>query len=316
MLLTYSSTGKIQGKLHNFYNDAFDTLYERHDALKLLNREYESELGKEELKKVFSAISVVAWRDDDLTFTKKDLKERIDKFVKKRTRLSFSTDGLINDLSNNLCLLPRDSQSNLYTYLHKSFQEYFAAKYIIEHNESKKRESLLELALDRSGKDGVFLLAYGIDRNIVESEALEPKLKEFIQTARKTSESVMGLIYKGCRIAVKPKTKLLKLTFQFPTSIGLLFRMLPTMTANKSYAKFNFPDLRVYKKTVKELGLIDDLPKYYRCDELFDENQEVYKRLNILTIEDHILEQIKGMVGTKTKRPSSVQDPIDPYRDL
>lgn len=128
MLLTFSNHATLPRNLNDFYDQAFTTLFNGHDATKdYFVRDIRSGLSCEEFKKVFANICIRSYFAEDFEFTEADLRQYIQKAKEKVDVQSFSVDDFKEDLTSSVCMLVKDGLN--YRFIHRSFQEYFAAWY-------------------------------------------------------------------------------------------------------------------------------------------------------------------------------------------
>lgn len=128
MLLTFSNHASIPENLNEFYEEAFSTLFNMHDATKdCYLRDIRSGLGCEEFKKVFAYICFKSYFSQQFEFTEHQLKERIQESKEKFSSYKFTVEDFEEDLTLSVCMLVRDGLE--YQFSHRSFQEYFAAWY-------------------------------------------------------------------------------------------------------------------------------------------------------------------------------------------
>ena len=128
MLLTYRKHATISNNLSEFYDEAFVTLFNAHDATKdSYKRIIKSQLGSEEFKTVFSHICFKTFFSRKFEFLEGELNEYINRAKDKHPIYQFDIDDFKYDLIHSVCLLIKDG--NKYRFSHRSFQEYFAAFY-------------------------------------------------------------------------------------------------------------------------------------------------------------------------------------------
>ena len=126
MLLTFDSCAEIPSKRHIFYSNAFETLYFKHDATKAgFKREMASNLPFDQFKGILAEFCFRTYLQGMLQFTYTDLLEILDTL---RVPDSFLKEKYIEDLMNSVCIIHLDA--GVYTFTHRSFQEYFVAVYI------------------------------------------------------------------------------------------------------------------------------------------------------------------------------------------
>lgn len=130
MLITFENNAELPEKLNDFYEQAFLTLFSKHDAYKnMYRREIKSNLSYADFKKMFSCFCF-------LTYLKRrfELKEHEAlAFIESAKKLSgiqkdIDASCYLDDLVHFVCMLIQDGW--VLSYSHRSFQEYFAAVYI------------------------------------------------------------------------------------------------------------------------------------------------------------------------------------------
>ena len=128
MLLTYSDHAVFPEKLNDFYEQAFSTLFNMHDATKeSYVRDIRSDLGCEDFKTIFSYICFKSYFAGEYQFTETGLREHIQKAKEKFGNIRFSVDDYQEDLTLSVCMLVKEGL--VFRFAHRSFQEYFAALY-------------------------------------------------------------------------------------------------------------------------------------------------------------------------------------------
>ena len=128
MLLTFNNHASIPEKLNDFYEEAFSTLFNMHDATKdCYVRDIRSKLGCEDFKTVFAYICFKSYFAGEFEFSESRLRGYIQNAKEKFNSLQFSVDDFQEDLTLSVCMLIKDGLD--YRFAHRSFQEYFAAWY-------------------------------------------------------------------------------------------------------------------------------------------------------------------------------------------
>ena len=171
MMLTYGFSADIPSKSSIFYAQAFDALFQRHDSFKgAYKRQRETSLDIQEFSKVFSTFCVLTYEDRKLKFSKIEILEYLNK-AKKISGLNFELDDFYTDLLQAVSLLVEDGMSIYFT--HRSFQEFFASKFIIGQDKERKK-----LLFDKYQKyaysDKVFELSREIDQDFMDFEIIQP----------------------------------------------------------------------------------------------------------------------------------------------
>ncbi len=148
MLLTYEDNASIPNQLHTFYEQAFVVLFFRHDATKDgFIRKKQSNLEYEEFKKLLSKFCFKTFFRAQYQFSVSRLNEVIDE-SKGQNCESMSCSAFIDDLVNATCILVKDGQS--FTFTHRSFQEYFAALYVMKLSDDEQKELLCKWIKNRN----------------------------------------------------------------------------------------------------------------------------------------------------------------------
>lgn len=149
MLLTFDEYGDIPAKRHIFYEKCFQVLIKEHDASKgRFHRPLKSMLSHEELEKVFMYFCAMTYQDQKYKFSLQE----IDKYINSALKIvnldsSCKENDIRYDFVHSVSLLLQDS--NYFEFIHRSFQEYFFAKLIVND-----RKYELENKLDNI--DGLF----------------------------------------------------------------------------------------------------------------------------------------------------------------
>ncbi len=129
MFITYTDRGNyIPDELNTFYEEAFAALFELHDNTKgSYRRDIATGLNREEFKKIFSYLCFKTFFDNKQALTDAELRIYLERAKEKIPEITFSIDLMIRDLTVSVCMLVQDGR--YYSFVHKSFQEYFAAVY-------------------------------------------------------------------------------------------------------------------------------------------------------------------------------------------
>lgn len=137
MLMTYTSYGEVPEKMHVFYSKAYETMARLHDATKgSFKRPLNTGLTPEEFATYFSQFCARTYYLELLDFTEKSFATHMDKVIRDlrgdSDKKLLSVDFL-RDLVENLCIMYYEGGE--YHFIHRSFQEYFAAVYFADNEE-------------------------------------------------------------------------------------------------------------------------------------------------------------------------------------
>lgn len=140
MLMTFEGRISIPDSKTDFYEQAFSTLFHRHDARKKggYKREIMSRLSYEDFKKVFSYFCFRSFFKNQYEFTEKTALENIAKAKEKTYPYgNFDDTNFLNDMVKAVCVLVHEGLN--YRFSHRSFQEYFAAVYTMQLSDDEQK---------------------------------------------------------------------------------------------------------------------------------------------------------------------------------
>lgn len=140
MLMTFENRLSIPDSRTDFYEQAFSTLFHRHDARKKgkYKREILSKLGYEDFKKVFSYFCFKSFFNNQYEFTEKSVLDNISRAKQKiRCKEEFEDTDYLKDMTNSVCVLIHEGLN--YRFSHRSFQEYFAALYTTQLSDDEQK---------------------------------------------------------------------------------------------------------------------------------------------------------------------------------
>ena len=143
MFITFRQNGDISNCLPDFYQDCFDALYNKHDAVHKVGfkRTFHCDISKREFQAVFSHFCFHTWRQEIYDFSGDEMLEWLEKSLKKQN-LSVSAEDYLKDLTESLCIITYEGHR--YRFTHRSFQTYFAAKYTRTLSDEQQRTFLID----------------------------------------------------------------------------------------------------------------------------------------------------------------------------
>ncbi|MFD3197738.1 NACHT domain-containing protein [Bacillus sp. LR_5] len=208
MLLTFDEFSEIPDKMHVFYGQAYDVLERRHDATKPgFVRKKKTDvynLGPDGFSKILETISAISYFENKSSFTSQELRNYINK-AKKLERLEFNLEFYSIDLIESVCILILDGLK--YTYQHRSFQEYFTARYINRQSEEVQKKLLFGIVDSKRfsiNSDQVVKILFDLNRSMVERKLFLPKLKDIREKISKESiHEYISRIVGTCMLNVK-----------------------------------------------------------------------------------------------------------------
>ncbi len=142
LYMAYEYKRDIPYKKHIFYRQVYHALYDEHDLSKggHFIHEKKSQLDIEDFQLILRGFAFLCVVNGDNYYEKDDLVRIINQVKSVNKEIEFKANDFIEDITKNVPLLIRDGIE--YRWVHKSFQEYFAAHYIKIDAATKKTEIL------------------------------------------------------------------------------------------------------------------------------------------------------------------------------
>lgn len=201
MLMTYQQIKYIPDNPHEFYKYAFQTLYTLHDASKQgFQRKRFVDLSEAQFQTIFSLFCLVTYVKGQQSFDKAALIQYFED-VKKRSCCVYDSESVFREAAESVNLLYADG--NQYTFVHRSFQEYFTA-YAATHYYSDSFSQLLDIIPARNS-DAVFSMIYSINRDMFEKMYVLIKynqLSDFIESSLKIKTPFEFLKSVDCKCSI------------------------------------------------------------------------------------------------------------------
>jgi len=139
----------------DFYKNIFDVVTFTHDRSKgIEKRKAYSSLNQEQLETIFERFCFETFLIERTVFDKQEFIKLLKKSIEKNNITGFSDfNNLIYDYTRFACLILQDG--NEYTFIHKSIQEFYVAKFI-----ENLPENLAEKVIDKKFSTGFHLANY------------------------------------------------------------------------------------------------------------------------------------------------------------
>jgi hypothetical protein len=156
MLLTFTYNFDVPNKMHLFYEQAFDALFQRHDTHKAggFKREFKSALSEDIFQRILSYFCMITYASAKVEFSKIELVQFIEKAISIE-KVKCKSSDFMHDLVECVCLVVQDGLT--YAFAHRSFQEYFAAYCLARVNQRSYRKIVTTWGR-RTGDQTVVLL--------------------------------------------------------------------------------------------------------------------------------------------------------------
>ena len=183
MLMTYSAFGEVPAKMHVFYSKAYETMARLHDASKgSFKRPLHTNLTPEEFSKYFAEFCARTYRDEILEFDERSFTAYMTKVLRGSTAESsgITPHDFLLDLTDNLCIMYREGST--YYFIHRSFQEYFAAVHFSSEYDAKLTRigNFFEGMKNRNYTDKTFDMMYDMIPDKVERFIFLPFLEKLL----------------------------------------------------------------------------------------------------------------------------------------
>ena len=155
---TFDYKKSIPVNLSQFYRQVYDALYENHDLSKegYFKREKYSKLHIDDFEKVLRCLGFLTTFKSENEFSKDNLLNLVKKSIEFYTDLNCNESEFIKDLTTTVPLFRKEAGS--YKWAHKSFQDYFGAKFLFIDYPDKKNEVLLKYM--KESRNNNFLKIY------------------------------------------------------------------------------------------------------------------------------------------------------------
>lgn len=196
MVITFRSSASLPQEPHKFYENVFTALFDDHDASKGGWRRQRN-LGFLEAKRLLAIFCIRTYLSGQYEFSRSEFEKAItdsihiaNKSTYQVTKVKAPTDKVISDISESLCLIVEDDGT--YYFVHRSFQEYFAA-YFISSMEAIKTQDLMYAVSQRNG-DQVLALCYSMNPDLVIQNYILPTYEVIRTTPHLSSIQLLSEI--------------------------------------------------------------------------------------------------------------------------
>lgn len=182
MLMTFEEFAEVPSKMHIFYQEAYTVLSKKHDANKGgFRRALSTNVTTDQFADILARFCAITYKDEKFEFSWAEIDHYFTELKSKFPLYSTSTDDFIFDVCSNLCVMYLESNS--YNFIHRSFQEYFCARFFARQKDKNlERIGLLfeHNKLARRG-DQTFQMLYDMIPEKVTEFILIPFLQKLLQ---------------------------------------------------------------------------------------------------------------------------------------
>lgn len=180
---TFEDSYDFTRSRYGLYADAVDSLLRRWDASRRIERKSSLKLSRQRKIAMFSQIAYDGLNHNPpkLLWQKWELEQKLIDFIES---ISFEIDtyDVLREIEANYGLLIQKAK-RIYSFSHLTFQEYFAAEYIVENREVVSLEKFVEQNLMKRQWREVFIL--------ITERLSQAKVDEFLQLMFKRTNEII-----------------------------------------------------------------------------------------------------------------------------
>ena len=241
MLLTYEQIAEIPNKIHLFYEQAFLTLFNKHDSLKsLYKRKSYTQLPLDDFKRCLEAFCLLSYTDRLYYFEDGQITKYLNNSI-KLSGVNTNSESFLNDLLDSVCILQRDGLG--FTFTHRSFQEYFSAQFLVNKSMEGKIK-IFDKIFSLSWTDNVISMLYDINPELLEKEWIIPKLEKIVSDIEGLKHDVF--------LTLNKMYSSINVTFDEDTNQDVL--AFGTGDSMKKHSDFCFFIIRLYSEEYKDFN--------------------------------------------------------------
>jgi len=217
MLITFDENANIPRKLSYFYSNVFEALFSRHDTSKgAYIRDHYAKLEIDKFEEAFRSFCFESYAIAQLSFSDTDLTRLVRSSLKRSAMPEIKPRLFINDLKESVCLMQENGLETSFT--HRSFQEYFAARYLLYYKGSKFPD-ILDHVSYRYLTDNVLTMLFQMNAIEVKRLWMLPRLNSFIKLidtvdASDTEQTFEFLSSIFIYLTINEETRITSLTYE------------------------------------------------------------------------------------------------------
>jgi NACHT domain len=172
MLITYTEFAEIPSKMHIFYDRSFDVLFIRHDTTKpSYHRKFYTNLSADDFKRLFATVCMLSYVEFEHSFTEDRILFYIQTAIEFE-KMNVGARDYLKDLIESISIILKDGI--YYTFIHRSFQEYFTALFI-----SSRQFTHMNKIIDRViFNDSIIDLAMEMNKEVFENKYLRSRVAQ------------------------------------------------------------------------------------------------------------------------------------------
>lgn len=182
-------------KKHLFYEQVFEAFFERHDLTKEVGyvHEKKSRLDIYDFERVLRLLGLKSLTSQKVEFQKTELTMMVDESKRFLPDLIFLSPDFVDDLLHSVPLFCKDG--SFLKWVHKSMQEYFAARFIYMDAKSEQDKMLTAVLNSKKLRSYYNMLDiyYDIDNYGFQKNILLPLLKEYVAFYKANFHFIEGI---------------------------------------------------------------------------------------------------------------------------
>jgi hypothetical protein len=248
MLLTFEQIADIPAKTHIFYEQAFETLFHRHDATKeVYARKRFTPLPIDEFRSILGAFALVTYMAERFSFSSEEAKKYLEEaFELEGTPRGVDlADGFLRDLLTSVCILQIDGAECQFS--HRSFQEFFAADFL-SRSDKRFATKIIQKLLARLVVDDILEMLKDMNPELVERHWVLPKLKTVFKKLDATGTISGSKFYNLVASGVHLSDEFPQITYRGGQMYLLIFAVSMLYNFN-----LELPDNRTYWEVVTDV---------------------------------------------------------------
>lgn len=176
---SYSYNREVPTKKFLFYQEMYESFYKNHDISKEgFIRPKRSNLDMHDFEIILKYIGYETAKKGKISYLKDELMDYIKKAKESNKTLNFKEQDFYDDFIDAVPLFMKDGYQ--IKWVHKSIQDYFAAKFIVNHSQ---RDEILSIIFDKNriGYLNILELVYEIDQKLFRAQITKKILEKFIE---------------------------------------------------------------------------------------------------------------------------------------
>ena len=181
MIITFSDSGRLSDTRHEFYEDAFNALWLRHDIRKeRFERQKYTDLLKQDFLRLLNAFAAASYFESDIVMRGNQFTKHF-RTASSITQIDTHEDHFRDDLLISTSLMVEDG--NFVKFSHRTFQEYFASLFIVSLPTTDIAKAI-DLIAARHETDQVLGFIFSISPEAIERHWILPRLDKVFEESK------------------------------------------------------------------------------------------------------------------------------------